>query len=439
MWLLLLACREAPDDSDPIDVPDDVCDGGNELPVAPLPSSPTWESGEREYGTGLGWGDFDGDGWRDLVVASGNDKRPGPLSVHRGGEQGLPADPEVVGAEAYRAHVAVGDVDGDGYDDVVSTRFLGSAGFDEAGGVDLHLGGPDGLSATPAWSADGFYTFSAALGDADGDGDLDLAVAVGEAYEHDPWPQRLYTNDGGTFGAEPSWTSADSAHAFDVGFVDWGGDGDLDLVYARTGAPHAVYENDGGFGAEPAWLAPGEGFEGNSLDVGDVDGDGADDLVVTETMQSTGPGLVRLYCGAAWELCWQNDREEHWSAVSLVDLDGDDDLDLAAGAWWGPVVTWTNEGGTFENDVATEASGVLEAFAWHDLDGSHAETGCATGSGLVRLPKGAIVTSSSAPVASGDGWASSASEVEIVWERSTQPDLAVSNWQPDVGTWLFVR
>ncbi len=441
MLLWLIACGNPPEsDTDAVEIVD-VCDAENRVPIAPLPDRETWESAEREYGTGLAWADVNGDGWRDLVVASGNDMRPGPLSVHLGGTDGLdPVPTEVAGRLRYHGHVAAGDVDADGYDDIVSTRFLGDAGFDQPGGIDLFRGGPAGLDPEPAWSADGFYTFSAGLGDIDGDGDLDLAVAVGESYAHDPWPQRLYTNEGGTFGAEPAWVSEDLAHAFDVGFVDWGEDGDLDLVYARSGAPHAVYETSGGLpGGLPVWQASGAGFEGNTLDVGDVDGDGQDDLLVSDNAQLEGAGVVRLYCGAGWGSCWESGGPESWSAVSLQDLDGDDDLDAVAGSWWGPITQWTNEAGTFGDPVPSDTSSVIEAFAWHDRDGSHLETGCAAGSGLIRLPKGALVTSSSGPVASGDGWASAPAEVELVWERSRQPDLAVSNWDPDLGTWLLAR
>jgi len=438
LLLLVAACdpewlgSDDTGDVDPCDpaVPADQVDA--------LPMTATWESAERSYATGLGWGDFDDDGHRDLVVASGNDMEPGRVSVHRGPD--LDPTPASSGGVAYHGHLAVGDVDHDGYDDVVVARYLGVDGFGSPGGVDWYRGGPEGLAKDPAWSADGFHTFAVALGDPDGDGDLDLAVAVGEVYEGDPEPSRLYENDGDGFGADPAWTS-DPAYALDVAFVDADGDRDLDLVFARHGAPHARFDNDGGFPSEPSWEASGAGFDGNSLDFGDVDGDGLPDLLVTDT----DPGTARLYCGPSWALCWERPGTPVMaSAASLVDVDGDRDLDAVVGAWWGQIEVWPNDDGALEDRTSWRSihTAVIEAFAWHDRDGSDEQIGCSNGDGLVEVPRGAWVTGVSTDAAAvGDGYvtAPTGTALHVTWRRSRAPDLALSDWDPEHGSVLLER
>ncbi len=357
-----------------------------------LAAEPTWEGAERTHATGLAWADVNGDGFRDLVVASGNDQAAEPITVHTRGSFGESLEPQpdwTSATVAFHGHVAVGDLDDDGYDDVVATRFIGDDDFATPGGVDLYRGGPDGLIEPPAWSVEGLYTFGADLGDVDGDGDLDLALAVGEPYHHDPLRQVVFTWDSG-FAGVPDWTSDDEAHAIDATWVDVDGDGDLDLAQARSGSPHVVYENVGGtLAALPMWAAPGSAWDGIAVESGDANGDGAVDLLITDNNFSGGPGLVRVFCGPGLDVCFERGAGEAWSAAALFDLDDDGALDVVAGQWFGPITAWRfDEEAPF---VRTSREVVAEAFAWEDVG--------------------------------SDGRA----------------DLAVSDWDPDHGPVIFER
>ena len=344
--------------------------------VALIGAEATWVSDHIGYGTGGGFADIDGDGDADLVVAHGNDMRPGHLVVFENIDGVLETVPSWINQHAaYYGHLALGDLNNDGTIDVAVSRFLGPDRFDSPGGVEVYLNRGGVLDATPSWEADGFFTFSLALGDMNKDGVLDLGVAVGEAYYNDPGRSRVFVGDGhGGFGDAPVWLAPQAHHSFDVVWADFDGDGWLDLALAQQGSGHRIYPNVGGVLSDfPMWEADeADGpFEGNTLDVGDVDGDGLLDLVVSDNDQLGGVGMVRLWCGSGLEVC-HSISQEYASAVDLVDFDADGDLDLSYGGWWAPVSIIENEGGVFGDEpiwVSAKTDIVLEAIDWADVDG----------------------------------------------------------------------
>jgi hypothetical protein len=420
-------------------------------PWPPYEIDPAWESSDAGYGTGGAWADIDGDGALDLVVAYGNDMEAGPLAVHYSVDGSLAERADWTSSgDAYHGHIAVGDVNGDGFTDVATAMFIGPAGFDQPGGVALYINQGGELPTEPSWwSVESFYCFSIALGDIDNDGDLDLAAATGEPYYHEPEPDLLFLNQGGWLDDSPAWRAEDPSYSLDVAFADFDGDSALDLVFARQDAPHALYLNRGsGLDAMlpetlPAWEAEGALFEGNSLDFGDVNGDGHPDLVVSDNMQLGGPGTVRLYQGPDLFLSWESaDEPAFQSALALADLDGDDDLDLAAGAWWGALRLYRNLDGleATPSYVSGSELPVMEVFALHDLDGGAASELSVAGPGpLLAIPRPCQILEASVLGAQGDGWysAPTGDTIQIDCLTSGEPDLMVTDWNRGRGNILF--
>ena len=182
--------------------------------------------------------------------------------------------------------------------------------------------------------------------DIDADGDLDL---VGHGDEHVRWVER---------GASGDWTVRSiyqypaGTIVYDAAVGDLNGDGDLDVVAWRENDEEDIYldwfENDG-TPANGAWTkrnawwsdaGPGTEHRPLSVVVGDVDGDGDLDLAAGywEELFSDPGGNGRIN----W---WENDGgdpptwndhtiQDWWGrrwprALAMGDLDRDGDLDLA--------------------------------------------------------------------------------------------------------------
>ncbi len=417
----------------------------------PYAETPSWYSEDPCYATGGAWADISGDGRLDWVTSCGNDMAQGPVQVYEVNTKGqLPVLATWASeTSAYYGHLATGDVDGDGWEDVVVSVFLGEDRFSSPGTVHLYrnLGGV--LETQPSWtSEERFFSFSLALGDIDNDGDLDLSVATGESYYNEPSPDRLYENINGAFSSESIWVSNEATHSFDTAFVDVDMDGWLDLAFAREGSPHSVYFNDGGQLDDIAgWTSDGQDSGGNTLDFGDMNNDGWPDLLISDNGQHGGRASSSVYCGPALNRCWENiDYEEGYpSANAFVDADGDGDLDIALGGWWETVRLYENSDGAVENtpSFVSEPTPVAETITFHDIDGSAEVEITFEGEGpLLAIPFGCRVTATTpTDAAIGHRYITAANTTSIegkcMWSGS--PDLTLTDWANGDGNTVYAN
>ncbi|MBX2928197.1 MAG: VCBS repeat-containing protein [Saprospiraceae bacterium] len=237
--------------------------------------------------------------------------------------------------------MAVGDVNGDGLEDIY---LGGSAGT--AGSLLIQQGKSFRAVRVPAWEADAVYEDSdAVFFDVDGDGDLDLYVASGSNEATDPglYQDRLYLNDGkGNFSAATHLLPPIRIHTACLAVMDFDGDGDPDIFlgggvvsghYPRA-HPSMLLENDKGRFRDASGKLPEKGMLGiiSQARVADV-------LGSTQTPQLlvaghwTGIGLLkysdnRLVRHNAPGLDAQYGL---WNCIQVADFDGDGDLDIVAG------------------------------------------------------------------------------------------------------------
>jgi len=282
----------------------------------------------EDTGSGLAWGDYDGDGDWDLYVV--NDPgalgaRPNPEGRNRlfrndGARFTDVTEGAGVGdADGFGMGASFADYDGDGHVDLYVTNFGPNRLYRNRGDGTFEQVGRKAGVADPLWST------GAAWGDYDRDGDLDLYVCnyvdyvdyedagLGDAETLDvsgayalpfalnpnsfsPAPNRLYRNRGdGTFEDVAARLRVDDSggRSLAATFVDLDGDGWLDLYVNNDVSPNRLFRN----------LAPEFGTGGSlvfadlSTSTGTADPRASMGLSVAETGDMTGTpdGLPDLF------------------------------------------------------------------------------------------------------------------------------------------------
>jgi Ca2+-binding RTX toxin-like protein len=263
--------------------------------------------------------DFDGDGDLDLVMGNAY----GTLDTYLNTEAGFQflaggSNPfrDVVGG-AYTAP-AFGDVDGDGFVDLV----LGSA----QEGLDFWRGTTDGFVAGGP-SGGSFTTLAAqrlstpVFIDFDDDGDLDLLAGSLAFSGLQAWRQ---TEDGFVavdIAATPFAAITVDRAAPAVGDLD--GDGDMDLVLASAAGTLRSFRNDGGTFVELTGAAnPLRLVDPYLLSaapaIGDYDGDGAVDII-RQTGSTLGSFVLEKSTTITVRISPQNDAPQGTIRFSLED------------------------------------------------------------------------------------------------------------------------
>ena len=269
---------------------------------------------------GVAIGDFNGDGKSDLAAPTGSAGR-GDVAILLGNGDytfGLEA---YYTAESNTSFVAVADVNGDGISDLAVTN--------DTGNVTILQGDGSGKFESAINSGAGSTPSSIAVGDFNGDGKPDLAVG------DDSSTNILVllntgicsTNCGG-FASPATIATGTSPASVVVG--DFNHDGRLDAAISNSGSANvSIRLGDGNGGFVPGGDFPAETLP-LSIAIGDFNRDGNADLAVTNfTTQSysilLGDGLG-AFTTANYQLTPQFSGQFSYVAVGDINGDGKEDL-----------------------------------------------------------------------------------------------------------------
>ncbi len=412
---------------------------------------------------------------------SGDDGLPSAAAAGRGTlvdvstEYGI--DEALLGIRGHA--VATADVNDDGWADLFVGTFADRPPetYQERGASGpapdrLLLGGPDGFLVDESFDPPFGRAAGARFADLDNDGDPDLIVSRNpRESERAAAPSEVYRNDDGVLSPVTVLDEFLGGRAVDT--LDYDGDGLLDIVLVEdrwSSASTQVFHNEGDFEFRAVGNDVGipDGVFGLGLGIGDLDGDGALDLVIggsNRIFLGDGAGFREAAASPLpWELKGDEDDPAH---VALADVDGDGDLDILIGQHFNstidfgepePIRLFANQGvgadGEPRFEDVTDAAGLplLDTKSPQilvvDLDGDGMDEivttatyeDAATG---IRTPL--VLSPSSSGTATFDAPAVKVGPhywidaVTLDANQDGRPDLFFVEWEPSLGSRLFLN
>jgi hypothetical protein len=356
-------------------------------------SGPWWidsDQAEASFGHAVSTaGDVNGDGYADILIGAHRYNHgqtdEGGVWLHPGSDTGILDEwinfDEGDQTEAWFGFsvATAGDVNGDGFADVIVGAPLYTNDQTEEGAAYVWHGSAGGISETRDWWAEGnggtahYGSSVATAGDVNGDGYSDIVVGAPGDNSHGG-TVRAYYGSPVSLEETATWVKRSNDQDAQFGFSvstagDVNGDGYADVLigspfWLDEGAAWIYLGKDGGLNTAPAWYKTsgrtGCQFGHSVGTAGDVNGDGLDDVVVGAPYWSNvhtheGAAFVYLATGADPPMStssqWakrsnQEDARFGFSVGTAGDVNGDGYADIIVGSpdWNGNGAAWVYYG-----------------------------------------------------------------------------------------------
>ncbi|PWV56881.1 FG-GAP-like repeat-containing protein [Chitinophaga sp. S165] len=270
-------------------------------------------------------GDINGDGSPDIVIGAPQyDQAPlsgfrGRFYVYKGTPVGLTTTPsEIIDGSTDNAFLgevlsAAGDVNGDGYDDIIAGEYYAINQYGDPGIVWIYYGSPFGLNGMAPTMLEGsvhngtFGRSASGAGDVNGDGYDDIILGSIHALGPLPFQGNVQIYYGSIYGIDMNPNVVLNGHTENFGYKvasagDINHDGFDDVLVSAPrfflpfGDTVFVYHGSGnGVDAIPEAALPSPqdnvGYGASIAGAGDLNADGFADIVIGSWLESNGQSM----------------------------------------------------------------------------------------------------------------------------------------------------
>ncbi len=382
------------------------------ITIDPLSENPDWTKEGNQAGAQFGYcvataGDVNGDGYSDVIVGApyydNGQTDEGRVYVLHGSSTGLSAstnwtfENDTAGSSLGYSVSTAGDVNNDGYSDVM----VGAPEWNNTGKVYVFHGSSSGLSATDNWqkqinqSDAGFGTSVSSAGDINGDGYSDVIIGAPYANDGESDEGRANTYLGSSTGLAITIhkrleiNSIDANFGYSVSLAgDVNGDGYSDVIIGapkfssgqiEEGKSFIHLGTSSGIDSVAFWTKESNqayAHLGSSVSgAGDVNGDGLSDVIIGAPEYDnsfTNAGKVYVFHGNSISMPsaadWTEDVAQEFayfgnSVSTAGDVNGDGYCDVIIGSYG------FSNGNTSEGKVFAyfgSSSGLPSSHDWTD-------------------------------------------------------------------------
>jgi predicted nucleotidyltransferase len=329
----------------------------------------------RVYNSSVAWGDYDNDGYLDILLIGNVDSNKYISKFYRNnGNNTFTEQTGILLPGVFSGSVAWGDYDNDGYLDILLTGYTGSTPISKI----YKNNGNNTFTEQTGISLTGVSVGSVAWGDYDNDGYLDILLT---GNSNSASISKIYKNNGNNTFTEQTGISLPGVFSGSVVWGDYDNDGDLDILLTGctgTKVISKIYKNNGNntFTEQTGVSLTGVGW--SSVAWGDYDNDGDLDILLTGDIDISNPiSVSKVYKNNG------NNTFTEQTGISLLgvkyssvlwgDYDNDGDLDILLTGYadyiFNSKIYKNNGNNTFTEQTGISLAGVQSgSVAWGDYD-----------------------------------------------------------------------